>query len=67
MNGDNVALTFVSRIMDHRHNPPTNLDVTVLRLVMPREALRATALFIDKLLVDMEAGSTPSATNTRLN
>ena len=69
--GDNIELTFATKILDHRHNPPVTLTKTNLRLISSRRSLQATAEFINKLLADLEAGigsggETPPA-NTTLN
>jgi len=66
-NGTNITLTFVTGILDHRFNPPQTVGKTVLRLIMPREQMKATADFINKLVGDLESGTTPPAKNTTLN
>lgn len=59
MNGDNVTLTFATKFLDHRTNPPTNATKTVLRLVMARGAVSDLADFARGLLAALDAGSAP--------
>ena len=67
MFGDNATLSFVAKILDHRQNPPANLTKTVLRLVMPRSAMRDAAGFITKMLDDLEGGAITPSSNSKLN
>lgn len=67
MNGDNATLSFVTKILDHRTNPPTNATKTVLRLVMPRSAIREMAGFMTKLLDDIAGAQDAPPANAKLN
>lgn len=65
--GDNITLTFATKILDHRHNPPVSLTKTVLRLVMPRNARADTAGFIGELLGKIEKGGEAPPANATIN
>lgn len=66
--GDNITLTFVAKFLDHRHNPPQAGTKTVLRLVMPREAMISTAQFVVGFVESLEAGKPPPPpANSKLN
>jgi hypothetical protein len=67
MNGDNITLTFATKILDHTKNPPGSHSRTVLRLVIPRVAASGMGDFIRQLLASIEAGAEPPPANTKLN
>ena len=67
VNGENLTLTFVTKILNHTENPPASHTKTVLRLVIPKIAASAMADFIKNHLANIEAGHEMAATNKTLN
>lgn len=68
MGGDNVTLTFGAKIMDHNQSPPATVTKTVLRLVIPRSDLVASATWLAKWLESIASGqAAPASDRSKLN
>lgn len=67
MCGDNVTVTFATKVLDHRFNPPLSVSRTALRLIMPRDTAKGAAEFLRQLVDSLEAGVSDPQPNRALN
>lgn len=57
--GPNIMLTFAVRAVDHKDEPPTPYALTNLRLVLPLEAAKALAGFINSIATPVAVEDAP--------